>query len=398
MNILILDYKNHQYGGGIETYTNELLKILLEEGHNCYELSQLNEKLASKLKEVRPRINNKNYHIINHNIKEYFFSKKNIIAKNFLSLLTYFKLKKLLKKTIKKYKIDFVIDSSVSGFWTPKKLNKLNKVVYIQHFDLASYRKRSPFLAKVILEKLFFQGPVTPISKMQKINKIVLFTDYDRENFYPCIFNKVSVVEKTKKIYPITYSIFNSVDIEKNIEKTKNSTKKNQIIFIGQYVEWKNIDFLLELKRELEPYYNVICFFSKSDDIPKKIENSNQNIFIGKSHDEAMQELSQSLALILTSDSEGLPLVTLESFSLNVPVILRDTFLLSQWLVGHNNERGMLINKNLSPKEVSSEIKNKLQAIVNNSDTKKNILSFAINNFTFELFKSKWIKVLKNTS
>lgn len=128
-NILILSDRHHSNIGGTETYTKKIIEILTGKGHTIFEINFFKQKNDF----INKR---KNYENINHKIKFPPIKLKNInlIFSIFKFMWSSVKFCRLINKTIKKQKINIVIDNTVKSIPYIKK--KKVDYIWIAHFDV----------------------------------------------------------------------------------------------------------------------------------------------------------------------------------------------------------------------------------------------------------------------
>ena len=145
----------------------------------------------------------------------------------------------------------------------------------------------------------------------KKIDQLVVLTDNDKKEFEKYGFNVV------KRIYnPLP---------EKNIEGMREFN--NHLLYVGRLDYVKGIDYLLEIFKLIATNQEVYLDICGDGEMKKDIEQ-----FIKQHHLEDKVNLHgmvdnltpyflQAVALIAPSRREGLPLVFLEAFSHQVPVV-----------------------------------------------------------------------------
>ncbi|WP_027124294.1 glycosyltransferase, partial [Mycoplasmoides pirum] len=138
-NILIINENIHIKIGGIETYSANLINILLKNNFKVFEFSLKNSSV-SKVEKNYVLIKNKIFNKINF---------KNKLINNFLYTL---KLNKYINKIIKQNKIDVVIQNNF--IFPVSKFKKNVKYIWIQHFDWSFYLSEKSKL-KFWLKKIF---------------------------------------------------------------------------------------------------------------------------------------------------------------------------------------------------------------------------------------------------
>lgn len=177
---------------------------------------------------------------------------------------------------------------------------------------------------------------------IKNFKKLIFLTKNNMEKILPYLNKDL----KNKSLY-----------IENSISSLFYNTKSqpNNFAYIGRLDKDKNALALIELARELKfkKSLNIVNvygdgeFFSK---IHQTIVNENLGKYI-KLHGYVSDKdyiFSQNSCLILVSKSEGLPLVILEAYSKNKPVICFDSFTAAKEIVQHEKTGYLVSNDNFS--------------------------------------------------
>lgn len=149
-----------------------------------------------------------------------------------------------------------------------------------------------------------------------RINKLVVLTNDDQKKFKKFGFDHV-------------IRIYNPV-VEKVIDR--NRLFKNRFVYVGRLDYIKGIDYLLEIFKEISNKHDV--YLDICGDGPMRLEIES---FIKKNGLEdrvilhgVVKDLSpillQSICLVAPSRLEGLPLVFLEAFQHQLPIVSFDSF------------------------------------------------------------------------
>ena len=158
---------------------------------------------------------------------------------------------------------------------------------------------------------------------------------------------------------PLDTEIFHSIK--------ETSTKKNQIVFIGRDSYEKGIDIL----KKIEPDLNIkVVYCTDYDWI------------------DAMNELKQSILLIVPSRHESIPQVIKEAFYLKIPVIATNVGGIPE-LIEHE-KTGILVQS-----ENSNELKIAINNLLNNPELQNhlsdNAYKFIKENFVWEKLLQKYL-------
>lgn len=282
------------------------------------------------------------------------------------------------------------------------------KAIFSKYLSLSKYLKKID-TDIIITTRLFDTKKVNKILKNKKIIKIM--TEHNTpdknmkkrvlkatNNFDYVVFNskeiydiyKNELKDKAKLINPvvdfngISKSKLNTnnliaigrfekekgfVDIVEVIKLVKNKIKDVHLNLIGDGTLWENINSLIK-ENALENYITCTGFLDK------------KNI---------SKYLKESSLYLMTSHSESLGLVMLESLKANVPVIAFDSSLGARTILKEGN--GILIKKR-NKKEMAKIIidllshKEKIKELINN----KSILK----EYEFDNVKSIWLDFLNN--
>lgn len=205
--------------------------------------------------------------------------------------------------------------------------------------------------------------PNFAICRMRSFKHTFTLRNYVYEDF-PAKFGKIQgfilakiqlyAIKKTDKVITCSESlarayeqrlhlkfdfIRNGVDVshfdrlgsaEKETIRTKLGIPKNAFIFIytGQFIERKNIPFLLEnftkeFKKNQNVYLLLVGGGTLLDELEKRFSSYDNIIFYGEKSD-VTPYLQASDAYVSTSKSEGLPNGVLEAMAVGLPVVLSD--------------------------------------------------------------------------
>jgi len=105
-----------------------------------------------------------------------------------------------------------------------------------------------------------------------------------------------------------------------NFYNVKPAKTKKQILYVGRYEEYKNVELAIAALKEL-PNYSLVCVGSISDE--RKMQLAGERVhFVGVVNDTRYLELlSESHSLIMPSRAEGFGLPVVEAMAAGLPVI-----------------------------------------------------------------------------
>lgn len=163
---------------------------------------------------------------------------------------------------------------------------------------------------------------------------------------------------------------------EQHLERWKTDPEKKYVGFIGRVVPIKDVKTLLRAARivcdkmkDVEfliagPYAEDPVYFDECQKIVKMLHIEKQVNFMGRQ--QIMEVLPQMDCIVLTSISEGLPLVILEGFACGKPVVATDVGACRELLFGRAAEdkrlgRAGRITKIMSPAETAHALISILQ-------------------------------------
>ncbi|WP_373598495.1 glycosyltransferase [Paraclostridium bifermentans] len=195
---------------------------------------------------------------------------------------------------------------------------------------------------------------------------------------------KYKIIERYKINKDKIININNGINI-KHISNRTIKDDKFKFLFVGRLEKVKNVPFLINAMKELKlKGYNFSCDIvgSGSEEEQLKeivnINNLESSInFLGYQED-ISEFMIQSNLLLLTSNMEGMPIVIIEAFGYNLPVISSNVGGINEIIT--NKKTGILYEKNNM-----NEFVDILERILNN-DIDLNSIS---NNAYLE-YKTKW--------
>jgi glycosyltransferase involved in cell wall biosynthesis len=144
-----------------------------------------------------------------------------------------------------------------------------------------------------------------------------------------------------------------------NVEIVKGE-KKYHLIYIGNFGDVKDlplwVDIVQEIKRSLPNIKGVMLGDGKRyEDIKSKIQENGleSNIELVGRQKDVYKYLNRSKLLLMTSTSEGLPMVVVEAMSVGVPSVIPDIGDVTDLV--RDNENGVVIDSR-NPKEFAKKI------------------------------------------
>lgn len=212
-------------------------------------------------------------------------------------------------------------------------------------------------------------------------NKITLLTERDVKNYPRYLHSKITIL-------PNPLGVDGLEKLSKNLNKMKDKYNIVKLLFVGRLVAVKGIDRLCSILKELKNMNNwqlTICgdgvlrgeleYFVKMNGLSDRVnfEGSVKNI--------EDYYLDVDL-LIMTSISEGLPMVIAEAMSFGVPVIAFDCPTGPREFINHN-VNGLLIKDGDIQKfveELNSIIKNPQRLLLLSESAKNSVDPYRISN------------------
>lgn len=153
----------------------------------------------------------------------------------------------------------------------------------------------------------------------------------------------VKGIESKTRLY------WNSVDIDKFSADNKNELKNNGkpiVLFVGNIIKRKNVNLILEAKKQSSEDYEVVVVGDGPllNDLKNKVENENISDvrFLG-SRDDVENIIPGCDVLVLPSFSESFGLVLIEALACEKPVIGSNVGGISEIIT---NDVGLLIDPN----------------------------------------------------
>lgn len=390
MNILIMANLHHNIVGGAETYNKLLYKLFQE--INFIEISFLpSEKTDSQYKNV----------VFDHSIDQLLFNDKNEIFPKKSNLILKFNLLSRVIKYMRKRRISIkisrvlekiIFDNNIekiiwatSYFFNKKFIKKYNsKIYFIQHqhplhyfkmysFDYDNTKKFTKYNILTFFKNLNFSWNynyfkyINNIIAFDENNKKVIEKEYKNKQIYTINIPSKFSVNKSRSTYKnLKYDFI----IPIRIERQKNPLE------IANFAKWNCCNKFL------------ICGSGSLTNLVQDIKN----IIISKPLNDInlINAYNESKFLLLFSYFEGFPIVIAEAFSFGIPCIIPDTFPSAKYLIGENNERGLVFDIN------DQEKFEKINLFKNTCDYAKissNIEKFSKDNLSEEKFALSWSKI-----
>lgn len=181
--------------------------------------------------------------------------------------------------------------------------------------------------------------------------------------------------------------------------KNKTALNNKTIISVGRLDEGKKIDEAIEIFSKINNKFKFIIVGdgaekNKLNNLIKEKHLENKVELVGyKTNSEVIDLLSNADIFIMTSVSEGLPMVLLEAMSVGVPCIAYDTGNGITDIITNSKNGFVIKNRN------SSLFIKKLKIMMEDKKLLKNMSNNAINtiqNYSFESITKKWINLIEN--
>ena len=184
------------------------------------------------------------------------------------------------------------------------------------------------------------------------------------------------------------------------LPKKKSSLKSKNLITISRLNSIKKIDDMIKIFSEIKSKKSKLYIVGDGEELEKlkkevdNLELNDRIIFTGYKTKEEMEEyLLDSSLFLLTSWSEGLPMVLLEAMSYGLPCIAFNTKSGVSDIID-DNKNGFIINNRNKEKYVE-----KIDELMNNkellSEFSKNSITKA-REFTSKEIVKKWQEVIEN--
>lgn len=297
--------------GGVSAHVHTLSKELVRQGHQVYVITYPHPELSDI----------DSIHVI---------GTKGINIPGIRGLLFKRSAKKALEKLLKKEKIDIIHGHYLfpAGAAAVEVGSKYNIKTYVTAHgsDMFEMYEKKSFMKSSIEKVLEKADVVLTVSKAIKDE---------------IIKTKVNGIESKTKVHT------NSVDINRFSPNNKSIIQKHEkpiVLFVGNLVKVKNVDLLLESKKQSSFEYELIIV--GDGPLKKELENrvKNENIsdvnFMGSRND--VEKIMPACdVLVLPSFHESFGLVLLEALACGKPVIGSDVGGISEIIT---EDVGLLIN------------------------------------------------------
>ena len=180
--------------------------------------------------------------------------------------------------------------------------------------------------------------------------------------------------------------------------KKSNLTTKN-VIFVGRLDKGKRINEIIDISSKIDNdwTFNIIGSGKEKESLENQIKELKleDKVFLvgGKPHNEVLDYLQESSIFIMTSISEGLPMVLLEAMSLGVPCIAYETRSGINDIITNKKDGFIIKNRN------ETEMIKKLELLMNDDDLRKEFgknAKLKANRFSKEEITKRWISFIDN--
>ena len=187
--------------------------------------------------------------------------------------------------------------------------------------------------------------------------------------------------------------------LEEIVHKSSN-LDNNNVIFVGRLDAGKRINEIIVIASKLKDNkwtFKIIGDGKEKDNLTNQIKENKLTkkvLLLGsKTHNEVLDELYKSSIFIMTSISEGLPMVLLEAMSVGVPCIAYETESGINDIISNNIDGFVIKNRD------ETEMIKKLEELMTNVKLRKEMGKKALEKakkFSKEEITDKWIDFLDN--
>lgn len=329
-----------EYIGGTEIQSYKLAKSLAKRGHDVYVITRSYMDLPKR--EMRDGFKIIRFFHLDIKILSFF-------THLFFSFYEVFKLRK---------KIDIlycmmIVPNGLVGFFVRKVLKK-SSITWVRGGDW--YISRKKIIDGRIISFVLNKSPKI-FTQTEKIKKEIL-SEYPKSNIYV---------------------------VPNGIEITKEKINGDKIIFVGNLIERKGVEYLIRSVRGLNTELLIVGDGPKRDYL-ERISGKNVK-FVGKVLPNDLKKyMKQGKILILPSKiGEGLPNVILEAMSFGIPVIA--TNLAGITNVIKHGETGFIVE----PRN-SNELRKYIKILLNDEKTRERMSKKCKS----EIKKYSWDNVIRN--
>ena len=340
MKILIISEVNSlcKYGGG-ETFNRELIKYLLNQGHEVLEWTAFIGQKFSRYENLYEK--NKNYHLVYSKI---FQKHPNKIKQN---IIDHWKFNKDLEKFLDNKDFDLIISSCYLLNFV--KIKKRDNFIQVCHDDPEILVTGGKSKSKIIFWIKYFFNSMLNFGNIFLNVKNVIFSDVKTQQKLLSFSSKFEKIQKFIIPYPINELSFDFKQIENQKEENK------EVIWIGRMIKHKkNIKYLNEVSKYLEKDNVKINVYGIGR--AKKYLNSKNIIHHGWIDDglKKYEALIKNKVFLMVSKFEGFPLVLIESLSVGTPIVALNNFPSINFL--NNSDGVFVLDSNTKAKKYAEKI------------------------------------------
>ena len=183
------------------------------------------------------------------------------------------------------------------------------------------------------------------------------------------------------------------------VHKSSN-LDNNNVIFVGRLDAGKRINEIIDIASKLKDNkwtFKIIGDGKEKENLMNQIKENKLTkkvVLLGsKTHNEVLDELYKSSIFIMTSISEGLPMVLLEAMSIGVPCIAYETESGVNDIISNNIDGFVIKNRN------ETEMIQKLEELMNNVKLRKEMGKKALvkaHKFSKEKITDRWNDFIDN--
>ena len=381
MNILFI-LTNYPGVGGIEKVTTLLANEFSKRGNNVYIVSVNAIEGSANIEELSEKViifnfpNTKDYSsdnnalFLNNIISEYKIT--SVIFQDCYTKLTYL-LGKISK--VNRRKIKLLVSEHNDPLCTLRPI-----VFHLRTIDNTYIKLKTIYRLIIAFNQLVKQHLYAYI----KCDNYVLLSERFNRNL------KISTLGRSKKAIAIHNPL--TIPIE-NIE----STKKNEVLFVGRFVQEKGLFFLINIWRKIFNKTNWELRLVGDGPLRKEIENyikdnNINNIFLeGYKHD-VTPYMNDAKIIVITSFFEGWGLVISEAMSRGCVPIGFDSYASIHDLI--TKDTGILI-KAFDIDAFSSSLLKLMSNEEHMKQLSEECIKYSISNFRIEKIVEQWNKILK---